>query len=1050
MKINKVEISAFRAFDKLEDSTFDFSIDRDTTANFISIYAPNGYGKTSFYDAVEWAITGQISRFQKNAPENKKAGVENRKSNKNQYLLQHNRQKQLGFVQVFTDNNNHSFPKKNISNSTIYDFNKAPINNYFRDVVLSQDLIDTFIKEEKAEERYKKFISNIPYLNDYNTSLQNAIKLIENVDEEIKKLTQNKIELEKKQLQFDFEGESKVLEEINKVISLLISKNEELAPIEKNSFTKLELTTLTQKISSALVSLQIEIDALKLRGENVEIAFNGSSVDDNKSGLIQYYANIEKGKELSKKLIELKSFLQALDQRDLAEENRKNLNKELVGKIKLLDDTSKIKNEFERFQIIQNNISGHNKSIDANTLVIERHKDSQQNFKSILSDLKIDLTKLTEAITTQKKKLERIPSLEKQINQYNDQVDLSSKEIVSTELLINTNKDLILETTQKLDLYNFHLSNLNFDIDLLLDNPIYEGFKDKIRNVQDFRLQLSQLEKSLTNINSKIESQNSLNSELKNLITKGLELISKNNASDCPLCLAHYESYEVLSDKISRNPLIDDLLKSSLTEKSNIELSLNEINIKNSLIINEISDFIKKLIEQEQNQKIKAESELTRLKTLLERTLKMNRAQKEDKEKLIIFLEGLSINDFKRNLEAEIKTSDAKLKIIESNIEKKNTEIEALQDLIKRALSESELLKNSIEKEQQSDLYKSIVAFFKDVLKTNEVNLNNLNTYSSLISSQTNELKTKISEQEKLISELVDVLAINKLSQEQLVNDIILISNLIELNNKVTKNFEAFIQSDYKINLSNLSLQDATSEFEKIKNEISEKINSKNEVLKNYKIVESLKDKVFSFLESEKTKESIEEIKKEIGVLSRINEDLIREKIGLEKYLKETIDNFFYTKLINKIYSKIDPHPDNYKIEFDCDFKEKNPRLQIYTSDSENKKSVPSLYFSSAQINILSLSIFLARALKASDPKTKEPIECIFIDDPIQSMDSINILSFIDLFRSLIVNLDRQLIVSTHEENFHLLLQKKIPSKLFKSKFLQFETFGKLEKMANA
>jgi len=203
-------------------------------------------------------------------------------------------------------------------------------------------------------------------------------------------------------------------------------------------------------------------------------------------------------------------------------------------------------------------------------------------------------------------------------------------------------------------------------------------------------------------------------------------------------------------------------------------------------------------------------------------------------------------------------------------------------------------------------------------------------------------------------------------------------------------------------------------------------------------------------LESEKAKDSIEEIKKEIDVLNRINEDLICEKIGLEKYLKETIDNFFYTELINKIYSKIDPHPDNYKIEFDCDFKDKNPRLQIYTSDFENKKSVPSLYFSSAQINILSLSIFLARALKASDSKTKEPIECIFIDDPIQSMDSINILSFIDLFRSLTVNLDRQLIVSTHEENFHLLLQKKIPSKLFKSKFIQFETFGKLEKMANA
>jgi len=37
----------------------------------------------------------------------------------------------------------------------------------------------TFIKEEKAEERIeKKFISNIPYLNDSQHSLQNALKLM--------------------------------------------------------------------------------------------------------------------------------------------------------------------------------------------------------------------------------------------------------------------------------------------------------------------------------------------------------------------------------------------------------------------------------------------------------------------------------------------------------------------------------------------------------------------------------------------------------------------------------------------------------------------------------------------------------------------------------------------------------------------------------------------------------------------------------------------------------------------------------------------------------
>jgi exonuclease SbcC len=104
------------------------------------------------------------------------------------------------------------------------------------------------------------------------------------------------------------------------------------------------------------------------------------------------------------------------------------------------------------------------------------------------------------------------------------------------------------------------------------------------------------------------------------------------------------------------------------------------------------------------------------------------------------------------------------------------------------------------------------------------------------------------------------------------------------------------------------------------------------------------------------------------------------------------------------------------------------------------------LYFSAAQLNILSLSIFLAKALNAKDNKDN-PIDCIFIDDPIQSMDSINVLSTIDLFRSIMVNQNKQIILSTHDENFHNLLQKKMPSNLFKSKFMELETFGKVKQV---
>jgi exonuclease SbcC len=47
MKIKSVKITGFRAFEKEENSTFDFTSNGEIM-DFASIYAPNGFGKTSF------------------------------------------------------------------------------------------------------------------------------------------------------------------------------------------------------------------------------------------------------------------------------------------------------------------------------------------------------------------------------------------------------------------------------------------------------------------------------------------------------------------------------------------------------------------------------------------------------------------------------------------------------------------------------------------------------------------------------------------------------------------------------------------------------------------------------------------------------------------------------------------------------------------------------------------------------------------------------------------------------------------------------------------
>lgn len=164
---------------------------------------------------------------------------------------------------------------------------------------------------------------------------------------------------------------------------------------------------------------------------------------------------------------------------------------------------------------------------------------------------------------------------------------------------------------------------------------------------------------------------------------------------------------------------------------------------------------------------------------------------------------------------------------------------------------------------------------------------------------------------------------------------------------------------------------------------------------------------------------------------------------SIEKYLDDFVERYFELDIINKLYNTIDPHPDYKEIRFVCDFKLKDPRLKILVSniDEGKEKIVPNLYFSTAQMNILSFCIFLAKALFAKDDQGRD-MDCIFIDDPIQALDDINILSIIDLLRNVAFSMNKQIVLTTHDRNFFELLQKKAPDILFNSKFITLPERG--------
>lgn len=105
--------------------------------------------------------------------------------------------------------------------------------------------------------------------------------------------------------------------------------------------------------------------------------------------------------------------------------------------------------------------------------------------------------------------------------------------------------------------------------------------------------------------------------------------------------------------------------------------------------------------------------------------------------------------------------------------------------------------------------------------------------------------------------------------------------------------------------------------------------------------------------------------------------------------------------------------------------------------------------FSSAQLNILALSIFLGLGLSQEYSSIKQ----LFLDDPIQSMDDVNILAFIDVLRAILDSNSKhkKIILSTHDDNFAKLLSIKMRNRSFvEYKFISYGNEGPIiERITN-
>ncbi|WP_101472510.1 hypothetical protein [Flavobacterium lindanitolerans] len=134
----------------------------------------------------------------------------------------------------------------------------------------------------------------------------------------------------------------------------------------------------------------------------------------------------------------------------------------------------------------------------------------------------------------------------------------------------------------------------------------------------------------------------------------------------------------------------------------------------------------------------------------------------------------------------------------------------------------------------------------------------------------------------------------------------------------------------------------------------------KNNEEKELKLLSQLKDNILPYLNFEKNKKIENDLKANKNLKNKVTKSLKDEADKVSLHIETQIRSFFYEDLINDLYKRIDPHPDYKKVKFIPDFKDNKPKLNVclYKENDDKSYIIPNLYFSQAQLNILSLCIF--------------------------------------------------------------------------------------------
>lgn len=1038
MKFKKIEISAFRIYDKAENATFDFTIGENETADFVSLYAPNGYGKTSFYDAVEWGMTNNIQRFWQNKTITNGAIDALKNQSDSQVKLWRNiHSSQPTYVKIIGVGiepiNRQLKTHGNKKSDADINGGENLENRTFRNVILSQEWISAFLREIDGTKRYDIFIDN-PELRDVNSYYKNLKTLLNYCHVSISSIDQ-KIKDELKRITA-LETEN-ILEKINQQIDILTEK------FEQPGFNKLTLATSQEEVSrlkNLVIDRLISANEEAAIREKMQWVVAAKIGNDDYISIRSYFDLEAKNKTIEETLRVIRYILAKFIDSDKITNQITALNKLLVEKEAIKNDISGVINQYEEYLrvyglllVFENRSDVLRSEINAKSGELSSLEIQESEIRADLNSALAGISQTTKSISGLPERLQLIQRIEQEIIGQNQKIVQEKELLKPVEAQFKNIEAEIKALEEKLADINKGDYSKN-----LIEDKILASSIDMILANRDA---LAKIEEQLKSLSKRIAQQETLNLEISAFVRRGLEIVNKDRDSNaCPLCEQSYKSHQELSERIAGNNALDSLLKGLFIDKNILEQEsarlhelINTATVQLLLYFEgKIKDKRALLITVSDHLKT-----LTKTIALFDENLK---AIENDLREVMMQQLGLSNEEHERKLKNNLEALRQTEERLNSALKKQTQDKKTLNDLLAKLWDELKILGETMTTLKRSEQYLAVLAWFRVNFSTENVSLDVL---QKEFSENDGLIKEYFDKASKLRTELesltLELSTFNQLEEkERLIN----LTNEKEFADARMDGYRTLLKDKLEIELQFIDFKTLDSKLDLKEQDFNVAQLNNKALVDEYVKIEKYANHINEFLQSENAKIAMEQLAADKRFLEQNVRSMLSAEIGKTKtFLEEKVKDFFFEDLINDLYRKIDPHPDFKEVYFRADFEAEIPRLDVFVRDKMNKKIelIPNLYFSTAQINILSLSIFLATALNTPG------YDCIFIDDPIQSMDSVNILSTIDLLRSLVLNYNKQIILSTHDKTFFNLLKKKMPMGPFKSKYLELESVGKVK-----